>query len=68
MPRLLAINYNSNLIRYVLGTTERGGSLRVVEAGERNIDSEESTDEAPISVAEHVCSLVRELKATKATL
>ncbi len=68
MPRLLAINYNSNLIRYVLGTTERGGSLRVVEAGERNIDSEESTDEVPISVAEHVCSLVRELKATKATL
>lgn len=68
MPRLLAINYKSNLIRYVLGTAERGGALRVEEAGERKVGSEESTDEVPTSVAEHVCSLVRELKATKATL
>ena len=44
MPRLLAINYNSNLIRYVLGTAERGGSLRVEEAGERTQSPETQGD------------------------
>jgi hypothetical protein len=68
MPRLLAINWNSTFIRYVLGTAERDGVLRVVEAGERNIDLEEISDEASTSVADRVCSLVRDLKATKATL
>ena len=68
MSRLLAVNWNSSLIRYVLGTAERDGVLRVVEAGERKTDSEESTDDVPISVADRVGSLVRELNATKATL
>ncbi|MEO1979997.1 MAG: hypothetical protein ABGZ24_05725 [Fuerstiella sp.] len=68
MPRLLAINWNSSVIRYVLGNAERDGALRVLEAGERKPDPDESTDDAQLSIAERVCSLVRELKATKATL
>ncbi|MDG2127610.1 MAG: hypothetical protein P8K08_06425 [Fuerstiella sp.] len=68
MARFLAINWNSNVIRFVFGSAERDGVLRVLKAGERESESDETADDAQVSIVERVTSLVQELKATKATL
>jgi len=79
MSKLLAIRWNFQSLRFVFGESGKNGSLRVIQAGERSFttpsptasDADEADSPAVDVVtdpAHHIAALVRELKASKATL
>jgi len=82
MSKLLAVSWTPSLklLRYVYADAEKGGSLRIINAGEKEIldgsDESPPTDDAEDAdgnesrptIADLLKSLVSELHASKATL
>ena len=83
MTRVLAITWDTEVLRYVLAEAGKGAALTIAHGGERKLqapapetvlsedqtpaDGEHTSEEAP-TPASIVAALVREHKATKATL
>jgi hypothetical protein len=72
MSRLLAVSWNTTAVRFVYGESGKQGLLRLIDAGERSFEYEDAETTADPSVkvdpSQCILALVRELKATKATL
>lgn len=78
MSKILAVNWtpSQKLLRYAYAEAEKGGVMRIISAGEKEIpvvDADEETtteneNESQPSIADLLKSLVSELQASKATL
>ena len=84
MSKLLAVRWNFESLRFVFGESGKNGSLRVIQAGERifatssSLTTDAEQDDPAVDdpaaadfstdPAQHIAALVRELKASKATL
>lgn len=73
MSRALAVSWNPSLLRFVWGELGRNGGLRVLASGERTLrtdaaDGDAESAEQPADVAGSLAALVKELKASRATL
>lgn len=70
MSRYLAVSWNSHTLRYVLAETQKRGSVRVLNAGEKPLQetSQDDGEQASPDVGQRLRETVGELKAGRATL